>query len=582
MTDTNSAPTILRISIKRFRGVREMIWKPGPGVNMILGGGDVGKTTILDAIGLLFSPVGQSGSSDTDYFRRQVEEGFEIEAVMSLPARSTIDKQVQPSWPWAWNGEEPEVPSLENDPTEPVYRLRIRGTEDLEVVYEVLQPDGSTAGLSVALRRAIGLVRLGGDDRNDRDLRLVHGSALDRLLSDKTLRSRLASELAKSEVERELAEPAQEALVELDGAFREQGLPAGLGLAITGGQSTSIAALIGLTAEEDGVSLPLASWGAGTRRLSALVIAEQKHGEQPITLVDELERGLEPYRVIALVEKLQTGGAQSFVTTHSPTAIASASEASFWYVDHLGRIGTLDPTKIARHRVKDPQAFLSRLAIVAEGATEVGFVTSLLERALDGPLTRLGVHVSDGGGHEGTLELLEGLKTGGLRFGGFADNEGGAHPTRWGRLEEALGPLLFRWTNGCLEENVIPIVPALSLETLMVDPEGRQTGMRRSTLAKRLGITANNFAEITTCAGDQLHRTILEAALGVVPEGLEEDAREYKAHAGIWFKSVTGGREIADKLFSLGLWGQLKPHLLPFCNAVRSALGLPAIEDLPA
>ena len=52
--------------------------------------------------------------------------------------------------------------------------------------------------LSVSLRRSIGLVRLSGDDRNDRDLRLVQGSALDRLLSDKALRSRLASELAKA------------------------------------------------------------------------------------------------------------------------------------------------------------------------------------------------------------------------------------------------------------------------------------------------------------------------------------------------------------------------------------------------
>lgn len=64
---------------------------------------------------------------------------------------------------------------------EPVYRLRVRGTEDLELVYEILQPDASTDGLPVKLRRSIGLVRLGGDGRNDRDLRLVQGSALDRL-----------------------------------------------------------------------------------------------------------------------------------------------------------------------------------------------------------------------------------------------------------------------------------------------------------------------------------------------------------------------------------------------------------------
>jgi putative ATP-dependent endonuclease of the OLD family len=279
MSDTTAAlaaPTIRRLSIARFRGISALTWCPGSGVNLILGGGDVGKTTILDAIGLVLSPVNPSTLSDTDYFGRKVEDGFEIEAVMALPAESAIANQVRPAWPWAWDGEAPTVPMLEGDTGEAVYRFRVRGTEDLELVYEVLQPDGTPDTLPVTLRRSIGLVRLSGDDRNDRDLRLVQGSALDRLLSDKGLRSRLASDLAEAEVKDALADPAKKALVELDKSFRDRNLPAGLDLAITGGQGASIAALIGLTADCAGVPLPLASWGAGTRRLAALAIAEQR------------------------------------------------------------------------------------------------------------------------------------------------------------------------------------------------------------------------------------------------------------------------------------------------------------------
>jgi recombinational DNA repair ATPase RecF len=88
--------------------------------------------------------------------------------------------------------------------------------------------------------------------------------------------------------------------------------------------------MIGLSADRHGVQLPLASWGAETRRLSALAIAEQNQGEAPITLVDEIERGLEPYRQRALVEKLQSGKAQVFLTTHSPAAISAGSKASLW------------------------------------------------------------------------------------------------------------------------------------------------------------------------------------------------------------------------------------------------------------
>jgi hypothetical protein len=301
-----------------------------------------------------------------------------------------------------------------------------------------------------------------------------------------------------------------------------------------------------------------------------------------VTLVDEIERGLEPYRQRILIEKLQSGGAQAFVTTHSPAAIAATSQASLWYVDHRGEIGPLEATKIARQRVADPDTFLSRLAIVAEGATEVGFATALLKRVLDKPLTHFGVHVSNGGGHEFTLELLEALNAGGLSFGGFADDEEGKHPTRWRTLEDALGRLLFRWPKGCLEENIFAVTPDAKLEGLMADPTGERTGMRRQTLALRLGIEAKTFAEVAAAARDKLKPLMLEAALGAVPTGREEEEGTYKAHGSTWFKSVAGGRELTGKMFTLGIWPALKPQLLPFCNGVRAALGLPEIMDLPA
>jgi putative ATP-dependent endonuclease of OLD family len=587
MTDTapsakSPAAAIYALTIERFRGITSLKWKPSRGVNVILGGGDVGKTTILEAIALLFSPVNPTTLSDPDYHDRDIEAGFSIEAVLSLPVGAGMSSQMKPSWPWEWSGEEAAVPALEHDgkpASEPVYRVRVRGTEDLELAYEIVQPDGSADSFPVALRRAIGLVRLSGDDRNDRDLRLVQGSALDRLLSDKGLRSRMASELAKNDVKNELTADAQTALKNLDTAFKRESLPAGLDLAITGGQGASIASMIGLTADRQGVQLPLASWGAGTRRLSALAIAEQNQGDAPITLVDEVERGLEPYRQRMLIEKLQTGSSQVFLTTHSPAAISAAATSLIWYVDHTGQIGPLDATKIAKHRKTDPEAFLSRLAIVAEGATELGFTTAILERAFGSVLEQHGVHVSDGGGHEAMLGILEALAAGGLKFGGFADDEG-KHPTRWAKLHTKLGKMLFRWPSLCIEENIIAVVPDDKLEAFIIDPSGEKTGIRLRTLADRLGIVDKDFAALKAKAGVDFKARIIEAALGTVPTGKENEKSEYKAHAGRWFKSVDGGRELAGKLFSLALWPALKPQLLPFCNAVRTAIGLGEIADL--
>jgi predicted ATP-dependent endonuclease of OLD family len=46
--------TIYQLVIDRFRGIKALSWHPTKGANVILGGGDVGKTTILDAFALLF------------------------------------------------------------------------------------------------------------------------------------------------------------------------------------------------------------------------------------------------------------------------------------------------------------------------------------------------------------------------------------------------------------------------------------------------------------------------------------------------------------------------------------------------
>ena len=104
--------------------------------------------------------------------------------------------------------------------------------------------------------------------------------------------------------------------------------------------------------------------------------------------------------------------------------------------------------------------------------------------------------------------------------------------------------------------------------------------MRLRTLADRLGIQEKDFETIKTEAGSSLKALILAAALGVVPCDKSMEKNQYKSHAPTWFKSVEGGRELAGKIFSLGLWPTLQPQLMPFCNAVRKAVDLAEIPDL--
>jgi putative ATP-dependent endonuclease of OLD family len=581
---------IHRLKVERFRVIDSLTWYPGSGINIILGGGDVGKTTILDAIALLLNPTNTYALTDADYRRRGVNAEFVIEAVMSLPATTTVNQQTKMNWPWVWDGKNPIQPTVDDGDAgaakqaeEPVYVVRVRGTSDLELVYEIVQPDNTIDFFSVALRRALGMVRLAGDDRNDRDIRLVQGSGLDRLLADKGLRGRLGKELAEEDVKEHLDDKAKTALSELEKKFDERALPTKLGLGITGGPGISLNALVGLTADKDGVTLPLSNWGAGTRRLAALAIADALQGERPITIVDEIEKGLEPYRQRTLIQRLTESGAQVFVTTHSGAVLRAAKDAGLWYLDAKGNLGQLPNDKVVRHQITDPLTFLARLAIVCEGATEVGFTSVMLERAI-GDFAARGVWATDGGGHETTLGLLEALAEGGLSFAGVVDNEG-KWPTRWAELKRKLGGLLLQWPNGCLEEHVIPLFDQSDLLPLIEDPAGVYSGMRLRTLARRLDIVEADFEKIKVAAGDKLTQLIVEAATGAVPKKLATaDNRiknDYKGDAAIWFKSSIGGRELAGKVFRHSVWPRIESDVLRFLNAVRQAIGLATITKLP-
>jgi putative ATP-dependent endonuclease of OLD family len=576
------APRIVRLDINRFRGLESFRWYPEPGLNLLLGGGDVGKSTLLEAVALLLHPTYAPPPVESDYWMRRVEDGFQIEAVLSLPDEVGINQQSRPAWLWIWDGHDAVVPDPDRQAAGdelPVYKVRVRATGDFELFHEIMQPDGSTDHFGTGVRRRIGLVRLGGDDRNDRDLRLVQGSALERLVADPQLRARLASHLAGHDAKVDLSPEGKAALAGLDEKFAAAGLPHDLGLALVGGPGASLTALTGLTARTAGLDLPLSSWGSGTRRLAGLKIAAVHHAGKPLIVVDELERGLEPYRQRSLVAELVGSGSQVFATTHSPAAIAAARTGNLWYIDLAHGIGRLPP-RLRAHQQADPNTFLARLAIVAEGKTEVGFVTALLERTIGGDLLRLGIWVTDGGGHDRSLELLEDLSASRLMVGGFVDDEGRS-PARWQAVAAVLGPLLFRWQTGCLEQNVLSHIPEARLEELVNDPAGKETGERLRTLAERLGSTAKDFVTLSAAAPD-LHQLIVEAACGAAPSALDEDTRKrFRKHCQHWFKSEVGGRELFDKVVHFGVWVDLAPQLLPLVNAVRSAVGLAPLVGLP-
>ncbi|MBK1684995.1 ATP-binding protein [Rhodoferax fermentans] len=585
--DMAKTARIYKITIQRFRGIHSLTWLPAKGMNVILGGGDVGKTTILEAIALLLSPSNTAVISEADYWARDSAQEFVIEAVMTLPDTTGIGSQNTFAWPWAWNGQDAITPSANGEedlpePGEPVYRVRVRGTTELEITWEVMQPNEEIDHFSTAVRRRIGLVRMSADERNDRDLRLVYGSALDRLLADNALRARIGKEVAGLNLHDSLNDKAKEAIESLDARMAGAALPCDLKLGLTTSQGLSIGALIGLMATKNGVTLPLSSWGSGTRRMAALEIASSTGKEASVTLIDEIERGLEPYRLRKLINILTSQHGQIFLTTHSPVAISCAEDAHLWYLDSLGSIGALPRDKIGPQQKRDPETFLARVAVIAEGPTEVGFLQYLLEKAFKGNPLDHGVRVCDGQGNSATLDLLETLASSGLLFAGLVDDEGTA-PERWKKLKDKLKGRLHQWPKGCTEDHVIGAVPEANLLALLKDAEGELDGYRLRTLAERLGLQDKSTEAIDAAlkaSGKTWRALIIAAASGSKDGAPAGQEKAWKKHSQQWFKSTVGGQELAQKMVTLGAWTEVQPQLLPLINAVLAAVGHQALQEL--
>jgi len=547
-------------------------------MNLILGGGDLGKTTVLEAIDLLFQPSNSAVLAEADYWQRDHETEFVITAVVRLGAE-VFGAQGNMIWPWRWDGTNAVQPLSEDDEASatepegvPAYQVRVRGTPELEVAWEILQPDGAISPLTVATRRRIRIVRLSDGGRHDRDLRLVFGSALDRLLSDQGLRARIGQQVAGFNLTEKLTDSGREALEHLDSRLEQHSLPKGLKLGFTGGPGVSIGSLIGLTANNpQGTPLPYSSWGEGTRRMAALQTAALMVGTVNITTVDEVERGLEPYRLRGLLKSLQQQSKQSFLTTHSAVAISAADEAALWYMDLNQNLKELPKKKVASLQRREPETFLSRLVVLVEGATEAGFVTHLLRVALKGDLEDHGVFVAEAQGNETALDLLEAFTEAGMVFCGFVDNEG-KHPERWSRLHTSMGSRLFQWKIGNTEQNIVPLFTDDLLPALINHPDPRICAERLVTLRDRLRIPSLKLQDIESASAGNLNTLLVAASTGATTGAASDEESAWKAHSRRWFKSRQGGDELGYKVLSLGIWPQLEVGLIPFINAVRTAV----------
>lgn len=415
---------VRQIKVTHFRGIEFLNWKPGSSFCCLIGPGDSGKSTVLDAVEAALSSR-WFAFTEPDFLACDTTRSIIIEATVgelskALKSDERLGLYVRG---WTSSGELRDEPE-EDD--EPVLTVRLTVEASMEPVWELIcdrVDDPRT--LSNRDRALFGLVRLTGEDA--RHLAWGQGSVLSRLTGDTHEAStRLAKaymaarENAKLDEIESLTNVAKKAegFAKGLGAYVEGSYEPGLELGRSGLTSGSIAL------HDDGIPLRLA--GLGTRRLATLAIQKSAISEGAIVLVDEIEHGLEPHRIIGAIAQLKTDQYESvgsgrpvgqvLMTSHSDVAIGEAGQEHLRVVkmQRPGRQGAVlapsSPDSINALMRFTPRAFFARRILVTEGNTEIGMLLGIRKywptKHAGKPIEQLGVAIADGNGSQAPAMAL--------------------------------------------------------------------------------------------------------------------------------------------------------------------------------
>lgn len=377
------------VEIEHFRGIRAFTWQPAQGLNCLIGPGDSGKSTILNAIDLCLGARRNLNLTDADFHRLNVETPIQITVTLGdlEDSLKSLD-----AYGLYLRGFDATTGTIEDEPgneSETVLTIRLTVEGDLEpswtLVSERAEAQGQSRNLRWADRVRLAPTRIGV--MADYHLGWRRGSVLNRVSEERADASAALAKAARearaafgTEAEQQLCETlqivadcARELGIGLDGDLK----------ALLDAHSVSFSGGTIALHDEDGV--PLRGLGTGSTRLLTAGLQRRASGQSPMILVDELEYGLEPHRIIRLLDSLGAKEAnqplQVFMTTHSPVAVRELSGDHLFVMRESAAEHQALPAGISDEVQGTirlyPEAFLAHSVIVCEGASEVGLVRGL-------------------------------------------------------------------------------------------------------------------------------------------------------------------------------------------------------------
>jgi hypothetical protein len=537
---------IRKIDIENFRGIKTLSWRPSPGLNCLIGPGDSGKSSILDAIDFCLGARRNIQFTDADFHLLDVEAPISISVTLG-----ELDDGLKnlDAYGMYVRGFDAQSGTIEDEPekdAETVLTVRLTVANDLEpswtLVSERAEAQGLARNLSWGDRVRLAPTRIGA--MADYHLGWRRGSVLNRVSEERADASAALAKAgrdARAAFGDEVQGQLRETLSIVATTAKELGIPIGENIkAMLDAHSVSFGGGTISLHDEDGI--PLRGLGIGSTRLLIAGLQRKAAAQSTIILIDELEHGLEPHRIIRLLGSLgakeKKPPLQVFMTTHSPVALRELAGSQLFVTrpatdkHDVLTVGTADDIQSTIRLY--PDAFLAPSVIVCEGASEVGLVRGLDQyRIANGheAITAQGTALADCGGGDADRPFKRAAVFRALGYRASVVRDDDKKPTAG--VETAFiadGGKVVAWRDGrALEDELF----------LSLTDDGVSKLLSRAMELHGAELV-NEHIKSASQNGKDLDAVLQEMfSGGVTPEGrliLGKAARTKKAG---WFKSVT-------------------------------------------
>ena len=460
--------TIHSISIKNFRGIKEFNQSfYGKKFICLIGRGDSGKSTILEAISYVLSSSWNITFYDSDFFNCETSNPIEIEATLiDLP-----DLFINEKYGLYIRGinEKGEIIDdfLEEEINIKAITIKLIVDENLEPCWTIVnqRPAQEPFVLSASARAKFNTFLI--SDYTDKYFSWSKGNPLYSLLKqeineDSNEKNIVLNALrnAKKEIDKNSFNDFKEVINKISTKASELGID--VSSTTTSIDFKDISIKDNRVCLHDETNIPFRLKGKGLKRLISIAIQTSLAGDSGIILIDEIEQGLEPDRVQHLVSSLKRNNkGQIFISSHSSNVIVEL-DASDLFLLRRGapKLINVDSSLQASIR-KNPEALYANKLLICEGLTEIGICRSINKHRISQNKVSAavsGIRLVDGTGSN-FVEYCKSFKKLGFIVCAFCDSDDSGINVKKDELRTLGITIIDCETNNSVERQIFTDLP---------------------------------------------------------------------------------------------------------------------------